>query len=55
MGKISLDVILKITETIGNIIIVISETNNGRKKDDRTRCFVFNLSIPPQRAIPAPL
>jgi hypothetical protein len=36
MGKITIDVILKIVEVITSIAIVISDSINGRKKDDST-------------------
>ena len=36
MGKITIDVILKIAEVASNIIVVIIETVKGRKKDDST-------------------
>jgi hypothetical protein len=34
MGKITIDVILKIAEIIANIAVVISDTIKGRNKDD---------------------
>jgi hypothetical protein len=36
MGKITLEVILKMAEVITNIIVVISETIKGRNKYDST-------------------
>ena len=36
MGKITLDVILKIVEVITSIAIVISDSIKGRNKDDST-------------------
>lgn len=36
MGKITIDVILKIAEVISNIIVVVSDTIKGRNKDDST-------------------
>jgi hypothetical protein len=36
MGKITIDVILKIAEVIGNIIVVVGDTLKGRNKDDST-------------------
>ena len=36
MGKITVDVILKIAEIITNVIIVVADTIKGRNKDDST-------------------
>ena len=36
MGKITIDVILKIVEVITNVAVVISDTIKGRNKDDST-------------------
>ena len=36
MGKITIDVILKIVEVITNIAVVVGDTLKGRNKDDST-------------------
>ena len=36
MGKITIDVILKIAEAMTNIIVVIRDSIKGRNKDDST-------------------
>ena len=36
MGKITIDVILKVVEVIGNIIVVVRDSIKGRNKDDST-------------------
>jgi len=34
MGKITIEVILKVMEVIGNIIVVVRDSMKGRNKDD---------------------
>ena len=36
MGKITIDVILKVVEVIANIIVVVRDSIKGRNKDDST-------------------
>jgi hypothetical protein len=36
MGKITIEVILKVMEVIGNIIVVVRDSIKGRNKDDST-------------------
>jgi len=36
MGKITVDVILKIAEIVTNVIVVVADSIKGRKKDDDT-------------------
>jgi len=36
MGKITIEVILKVMEVIGNIIVVVRDSIKGRNRDDST-------------------
>ena len=36
MGKITIEVILKVMEVVGNIIVVVRDSIKGRNKDDST-------------------
>ena len=36
MGKITVEVILKVVEVVGNIIVVVRDSIKGRNKDDST-------------------
>jgi hypothetical protein len=36
MGKVTIEVILKVMEVIGNIIVVVRDSIKGRNKDDST-------------------
>ena len=36
MGKITLDIVLKVAEVVTNIIIVVADTLKGRKQHDNS-------------------